>query len=61
MNESKFVRDQREITLKAIREIEPTFEPVYTAPLLTYSNHLVDSLNSNIKPIGQDATVSFIY
>lgn len=61
MDEAIFVRDQREATLKAIHEIEPTFEPVYTAPQLIYSNHLVDSLNSNIKPIGQDATVSFIY
>ena len=51
MDQSKFVSDQREICLDAIRRIEPNFNPVYKPPAFTYSNKLLHSLNDNVVPI----------
>lgn len=51
LDESKFVRDQREIVLHAIRMIEPNFQPVYTVPQILYNNPLVSALNADVRPI----------
>lgn len=53
MDEAKFVADQREVVLEAIRRIEPTFQPVYTAPEAYYKNRLVADLNENVLPINE--------
>lgn len=60
MDESLFVRDQREVVLNAIRRVDLSFQPVYTPPDLFYSNRLLESLNKNIRPIEiiDSATVS---
>lgn len=46
LDESKFVRDQREIVLAAIRSVDPQFQPKYTFPEILYDNHLVNHLDS---------------
>lgn len=51
LDESRFVRDQREMVLNAIKLIDPDFQPVYTAPDILYKNHLVNALNANVDPI----------
>lgn len=51
LDKSIFVRDQREIVLKAIRIIEPNFEPCYSPIDLQYSNKLLNNLNRNVKEI----------
>ena len=48
MDKSKFIRDQREHVLRAIRRIQSSFTPEYTPPDLSYSNKLVEKLNENI-------------
>lgn len=45
MDRSKFIADQRTITLKAIQRIHPSFQPEYTCPELKYSNVLLNHLN----------------
>lgn len=56
IDKSIFVKDQREAVLRAIRMVIPDFEPVYTPPLLTYSNPLVNALNEHIRDISQKPT-----
>lgn len=51
MDKSKFIRDQREYVLCAIRRIQSSFEPIYTPPDLSYSNKLLETLNENIYSI----------
>lgn len=53
MDKSKFVADQREVVLEAIRRIEPSFQPVYTAPQAHYINSLVNDLNKNVRPLDE--------
>lgn len=54
MDRSQFVADQREIVLDAIRLIQPTFVPIYTAPPILYINGLLHGLNKHIVPITQN-------
>lgn len=58
VNRSKFVSDQREIVLAAIRRIEPQFEPIYTPPKALYNNDLVNHLNQYIKPIEEPVNLN---
>lgn len=51
MDKSTFIRDQRTFVLKAIRNVQPSFSPVYTPPQLGYTNKLLDSLNEGIHGI----------
>lgn len=51
MDKSKFIRDQREFVLCAIRRVHGSFTPVYTPPELAYSNKILDTLNENIYSI----------
>ncbi|KAJ2945772.1 hypothetical protein O0L34_g614 [Tuta absoluta] len=44
LDKSKFLYDQREVVLRAIRRIEPGFEPSYTPPALDYACPLLDTL-----------------
>ncbi|XP_013189813.2 DNA-directed RNA polymerase, mitochondrial isoform X1 [Amyelois transitella] len=44
MDKTKFLNDQRAVVLKAIRRIQPGFEPVYTPPVLDYDCRLLDDL-----------------
>ncbi|KAG6451382.1 hypothetical protein O3G_MSEX007099 [Manduca sexta] len=44
LDKSKFLYDQREVVLKAIRRIQPGFEPQYTPPVLDYVCPLLDKL-----------------
>lgn len=54
MNKSVFVKNQRENVLKAIRHIDPSFEPSYQQPEILYNNSLVNSLNENVREISFD-------
>jgi len=45
MDRSKFLSDQRDIALDAIRRVIPDFQPVYTPPTLGYNNLLLNDLN----------------
>ncbi|XP_048479577.1 DNA-directed RNA polymerase, mitochondrial isoform X3 [Plutella xylostella] len=45
LDKSVFENDQREVVLKAIRRLEPDFEPVYTPPDLDYNCPLLNDLN----------------
>lgn len=53
LDKSKFVSDQREFVLNALYRIDCHFKPKYTAPVLIYTNPLLESLNENIAPIEQ--------
>lgn len=44
LDKAKFVYDQREIVQRAIRRIEPQFEPSYTPPILDYDCPLLEKL-----------------
>lgn len=48
IDKSIFLSDQRDVVLHAIRLIEPTFEPIYTPPNITYNNKLLNQLNKNV-------------
>ena len=48
VDNSVFLKDQRDVVLHAIRILEPTFEPIYTPPNINYSNKLLDKLNENV-------------
>lgn len=63
MDKSKFIRDQREFVLCAIRRIQSNFIPKYTPPDLSYSNNLLETLNENIFSIdlSPEELVSFSY
>ncbi|EDV57302.1 uncharacterized protein Dere_GG24614 [Drosophila erecta] len=52
MDKSKFVADQRDIALDAIRRLRPDFKPVYVPPQLGYNNELLDHLNEHVLPAG---------
>ncbi|XP_017063285.2 LOW QUALITY PROTEIN: DNA-directed RNA polymerase, mitochondrial [Drosophila eugracilis] len=54
MDRSKFVADQRDIALDAIRRIRPKFKPVYVPPQLGYDNVLLDHLNEHVLPVGAE-------
>lgn len=54
MDKSQFVGDQREMVLDTIQKIFPEFQPIYTPPILKYSNELVNSLNKNVRPVEYD-------
>lgn len=54
MDKSKFIDDQRDIALDAIKRILPDFEPQYTPPVLEYNNELLNSLNKNVLPASED-------
>ncbi|XP_001356998.3 DNA-directed RNA polymerase, mitochondrial [Drosophila pseudoobscura] len=54
MDKSKFVADQRDIALDALRRIRPNFTPVYVPPLLGYDNELLNHLNDHVLPVGTD-------
>lgn len=49
MNETLFIRDQREIVLKALRRVDENYEPNYVEPDLLYNNKIVEHLNENIR------------
>ncbi|XP_017021954.1 DNA-directed RNA polymerase, mitochondrial [Drosophila kikkawai] len=51
MDRSKFVADQRDIALDAIRRIRPDFTPVYVPPQLGYDNELLNHLNEHTLPV----------
>ncbi|XP_050347708.1 DNA-directed RNA polymerase, mitochondrial [Nymphalis io] len=44
LDKTKFLYDQREIVLKAVRRLEPDFVPQYTPPLLDYDCPLLDKI-----------------
>ncbi|XP_049876277.1 DNA-directed RNA polymerase, mitochondrial [Pectinophora gossypiella] len=44
LDKTKFLYDQREVVLKAVRRIDPNFEPQYTPPVLDYDCPLLDKL-----------------
>lgn len=37
--------------MDSVRKLKPEFVPVYTPPILTYSNSLLTTLNEDIRPI----------
>ncbi|XP_023015576.2 mitochondrial RNA polymerase [Leptinotarsa decemlineata] len=45
MNEGSFLNNERELVLKAMRCVDPTYVPKYNTPVLCYKNSLVDHLN----------------
>ncbi|EDV99133.1 DNA-directed RNA polymerase, mitochondrial [Drosophila grimshawi] len=52
MDRSKFVSDQRDIALDAIRRVRAEFMPVYVPPPLGYDNELLNDLNAQTLPVG---------
>ncbi|XP_060666767.1 DNA-directed RNA polymerase, mitochondrial [Drosophila nasuta] len=55
MDRSKFVSDQRDIALDAIRRVRADFTPVYVPPQLGYDNELLNDLNAYTVPVGAEA------
>lgn len=53
VDKSVFVSDQRDIVVKAIRFLDPSFVVEYTPSELNYSNNLVNALNENVIPINE--------
>lgn len=51
VDNSIFVKDQREAVLRAIRMVSPEFEPLYSVPILTYNNPLLNELNEHVQEI----------
>ncbi len=51
LDKSVFVRDQREVVLRAIRIVEPNFEPCYSPVDIRYSNKLLNNLNRNVEDV----------
>lgn len=58
MDRSKFISDQRDIALDAIRRVQPDFTPVYVPPQLGYDNELLNDLNAQIVPVGTESETS---
>ncbi|TDG46587.1 hypothetical protein AWZ03_007025 [Drosophila navojoa] len=54
MDRSKFISDQRDIALDAIRRVRPNFTPVYVPPQLGYDNELLNDLNAQVQPVGAE-------
>uniref|UniRef100_A0A182W7N9 DNA-directed RNA polymerase n=1 Tax=Anopheles minimus TaxID=112268 RepID=A0A182W7N9_9DIPT len=52
LDQSKFTHDQQDVVLSLFRRIVPNYVPEYKAPILTYNNHLLDTLNANVLPVG---------
>ncbi|XP_075153749.1 mitochondrial RNA polymerase [Haematobia irritans] len=50
MDKSYFIADQRDIALDAIQRVIPDFEPIYTPPVLTYNNELLNEFNNKVLP-----------
>lgn len=48
MDRSKFIADQRDITLDAIQRVQPNFVVNYTPPDLAYANPLLNHLNDKV-------------
>lgn len=60
LDKTIFVKDQRKHVLNAFQRIDAAFKPKYTAPVITYTNPLLDSLNKQIAPIEEKPqTVNF--
>lgn len=51
IDKSVFLKDQREIVLRAIRMVEPEFKCTYTPPELLYNNEILNALNENVNDI----------
>lgn len=54
VDQSVFLKDQRECVIEAIKLALPTFSPVYTPPDIIYQNEILNSLNENVKDMGFD-------
>ncbi|XP_030382801.1 DNA-directed RNA polymerase, mitochondrial isoform X2 [Scaptodrosophila lebanonensis] len=52
MDRSKFISDQRDIALDAIKRIHPDYMPTYVPPQLGYDNELLNHLNEYVMPVG---------
>lgn len=63
MADTKFVGDQREIVLGAIRMLQPDFVPVYKPPATYYENVLMNQLNEHLRPLSErlDPNVSIVF
>ncbi|XP_037957761.1 DNA-directed RNA polymerase, mitochondrial [Teleopsis dalmanni] len=48
MNQSKFIADQRDMVLDALRQVKPDFEPKYVTPEYRYDNSLLNTLNEYV-------------
>lgn len=48
---TKFVGDQREVVLRTIRVLSPTFDPDYPPPNILYNNVLLHQLNQHLLPL----------
>lgn len=44
LDKSKFLYDQREVVLDAVRRLDPTFVPEYTPPVLDYDCRLLEEI-----------------
>ncbi|XP_045774865.1 DNA-directed RNA polymerase, mitochondrial isoform X2 [Maniola jurtina] len=44
LDKTKFLQNQREVVLKAVRRLDPHFEPVYTPPALDYDCPLLENI-----------------
>lgn len=44
MDKAKFLYDQHDVVLKAVRRVDPSFEPNYTLPILDYDCSLMHRL-----------------
>lgn len=54
IDNSVFLKNQREVVIHAIRLAIPDFKPIYTPPELTYDNKILNPLNENVKDISFD-------
>ncbi|KRF82011.1 uncharacterized protein Dvir_GJ17831, isoform B [Drosophila virilis] len=54
MDRAKFIADQRDIALDAIRRVRANFTPVYVPPQLGYDNELLNELNAKVLPVGAE-------
>ncbi|KXJ71689.1 hypothetical protein RP20_CCG019929 [Aedes albopictus] len=57
LDRSKFIRDQRETVQSLFDELTPGFKPNYTVPPFLYNNHLLNTLNENVRPIGTNLNI----
>lgn len=54
VDESIFLKDQREQVIDAIRLAEPDFNPVYTPPNILYHNKILNGLNKHVREMSFD-------